>query len=146
MEKALFVTNLLLTGFLTGLIWYVQVAQYPLFLNVGKNEFLDYHAQHSNLTTLVVILPMLFELGTSGLLLLSRPAEFASWVAILALLLNVAIWAATFFVSVPLHNQLDAHGYDAQVIGQLVATNWLRTIAWTARLGILTFFLFKLLK
>ena len=89
---------------------------------------------------------MIFELGTSGLLVLSRPAEFALGAAILALLLNVAIWAATFFISVPLHNQLDAHGFDAQVIGQLVATNWLRTLAWTARLGILTFFLFRLLK
>ena len=146
MEKVLFVSNLVFAGFLTGLIWYVQIAQYPLFSSVGKNEFVEYHARHSNLTTIVVILPMLFELGTSALLLLYRPVEFALWAAIAGLVLNIIIWVATGFVSVPLHNKLDILGYNIEVIQQLVATNWIRTIAWTTRLGLLIFFLFKLLK
>ncbi len=35
----------------------------------------------------------------------------------------------------PLHNQLHA-GYSAAVIGRLVATNWVRTAAWTLRAGL----------
>jgi hypothetical protein len=36
----------------------------------------------------------------------------------------------------PMHVRL-ARGYDAELIGRLVATNWLRTIVWTAR-GVLS--------
>ena len=50
---------------------------------------------------------------------------------------------ATFVISVPRHNLLAA-GFDAAVIDSLVATNWIRTIAWTARAGLAAWFLARL--
>lgn len=42
------------------------------------------------------------------------------------------VWAATMWLSVPRHSQLAA-GFDGDAHAALVTTNWVRTIAWTAR-------------
>jgi hypothetical protein len=46
--------------------------------------------------------------------------------------LLAVIWASRFFVQVPLHAKLEC-GFDPAVIDRLVATNWVRTAAWTMR-------------
>jgi len=75
---------------------------------------------------------MLAEAAIAGLLLLHRPPAVSAWMAWTGALLVAAIWAVTFFVSVPCHAVL-AEGFDAQAHARLVDTNWLRTLAWTAR-------------
>jgi len=47
----------------------------------------------------------------------------------------MAIWASTSLVQVPLHERLSA-GWDDAAQRRLVATNWIRTALWTARLGL----------
>jgi len=113
---------------MTGLIWFVQVVHYPLMGAVGASGFAAYHAAHSRLTTLVVGPLMLVEAACAVWIALERPSTVA-WVG---LGLLAVVWGATFFVSVPRHNLLAA-GFDAAVIDSLVATNWIRTIAWTVR-------------
>ncbi len=117
-----------------GLIWFVQVVHYPLFLQVGVENFPAYEAAHADRTTYVVAPLMLIELATAGLLLLPglRPGMISAWQAWAGAALVGVIWLSTAFLQVPLHNQLHA-GYSADVIGKLVATNWIRTIAWSAR-------------
>lgn len=116
------------TWAMTGLIWFVQVVHYPLLAGVGPAGFVAYHAAHSRLTTLVVGPLMLVEAACAVWIALERPSA-ATWAGVG--LLGV-VWAATFFVSVPRHNLLAA-GFDAAVIEGLVATNWIRTLAWSAR-------------
>ena len=120
-----------------GVIWFVQIVHYPLFLSVGHAHFAAYEAAHANRTTYVVAPLMLVEL-VSSLLLLSpalRPDGLSvAWAWLGAALIGV-IWASTAFVQVPLHNQLQS-GYSAAAIGKLVATNWVRTVAWSCRAGI----------
>ena len=41
----------------------------------------------------------------------------------------------TVFVSAPLHERLNAH-FDPATLDRLIATNWIRTVAWTARAGL----------
>lgn len=124
---------------MTGLIWFVQVVHYPLMGAVGASGFAAYHAAHSRLTTLVVGPLMLVEAVCGVWIEFERPSPAAwSGVALLAV-----VWGATFLVSVPRHNLLAA-GFDAAVIDSLVATNWIRTIAWTARAGLAAWFLVSL--
>jgi hypothetical protein len=80
---------------------------------------------------------MLVELATSLALLAPslRPASVPGWSAWLAAGLVGAIWCSTAFLQVPIHNQL-AQGYDAGLVSRLVTTNWIRTVAWTLRSGI----------
>lgn len=120
---------------MVGLIWFVQVVHYPLFARVGASGFALYEAEHSALTTWVVAPFMLAELG-SALYLAARPPQGvpAIWVWLGVVLCGV-VWAATASLSVPQHSILAA-GFDARAWRMLVLTNWVRTLAWSAR-GIL---------
>jgi hypothetical protein len=126
------------TLFLVGLIWFVQMVHYPLFAAVGTAGFAAYAEAHAERTTWVVAPVMLIEL-VSALSLLRYRLPRAAVVAGVVLL--AIVWASTFLLQVPRHGIL-AGGFDAAAHQGLVATNWLRTAAWTAR-GILALRLLK---
>ena len=126
--------QLLTTLAMFGLIWFVEIVHYPLFLHVGAQEFPAYEAAHANRTTYVVAPLMLVELATALLLLLPRlrPSVISASGAWIGASLLAVIWLSTALLQVPLHNRLQA-GYSAELIRNLIATNWIRTAAWTAR-------------
>jgi hypothetical protein len=118
------------TLFLAGLIWFVQVVHYPLFGSVGVDGFSVYSRLHSSRTTWVVAPPMLIELAAAvALLVVPGVPRWMSWTG--AGLLAI-VWLSTFLLQVPRHNEL-ARGFDAAAHARLVATNWIRTFAWSAR-------------
>lgn len=118
--------------FLMGLIWTIQIVHYPLMAKVGAQGFAEYERLHSTMITPLVGPAMLVEAAVVGMLLLQRPAAIPGWMPWAGAALVALIWAVTFFVSVPCHAAL-AEGFDAQAHARLVDTNWLRTLAWTAR-------------
>ena len=113
-----------------GLIWYVQLVHYPMFSRFGPDAFRATMLEHQNRTTLIVAPVMLVELASGVWLLFSDvlPRE----VSLLNLAGLAVIWVATGFVQVPLHQRLLAR-LDPGLIQALVLTNWVRTLAWTAR-------------
>jgi magnesium-transporting ATPase (P-type) len=124
---------------LVGLIWFVQVVHYPLFNRVGESSFPLYHADHSRLTTWVVAPLMVIELGTALALVWKRPDAIPDWAPWLGLALVAVVWLSTALVQVPRHDLL-SNGFDETAYRALVLTNWLRTIAWSAR-GVLLFWM-----
>jgi len=138
--KLLLLLNFALTAYLTGLIWTVQVVHYPSFAQVAPDKFVAFHQQHSTRMSWVVMAPMVLELALAAWLVYAgRALGTAVWWSLGLVLL---VWAATFLVSVPFHNRL-AHGYDYVAIDGLVRTNWLRTLAWTVRSGLLGWLLWR---
>jgi hypothetical protein len=128
-----FLACLAATLYLTGVIWTVQVAHYPLFAKVGPEAFRTYHAAHTGAMGLVVGPAMLAQLGTSALLAFAVPAPpgLPRPLLLLGFALAVGTWGVTGLVSVPLHGKL-AGGWDADAGRALVLTNWIRTALWTA--------------
>lgn len=124
--------HLTATLYLTGLIWTIQVVHYPLMNRVAVERFPEFHRQHGNRISLVVILPMAIELGTAVLLAVAVPPGVPKALVISGLVLVIAVWLSTFAIQVPCHHRL-ARGFDAAVHRKLVCSNWLRTAAWTAR-------------
>ncbi len=124
--------NAAATLFMLGLIWFVQVVHYPLFAAVDRDGFVAFHAAHSRLTTLVVGPPMLLEAITAALLVIARPSAAPAAAAWTGLALVGVIWLSTALVQVPNHGVLAA-SLEPGAIRALVAGNWLRTVAWTAR-------------
>jgi len=115
--------------FMTGLIWFVQVVHYPLLAFVGA-ESTAYQNAHMRRTTLVVAAPMLAEL-TAGIILAALRVG-PGWQRWPATVLLAVVWLATITLLVPAHDAL-GRGFDARVHRRLVASNWIRTVAWTAR-------------
>lgn len=132
----LLIFQLVSCSFMTGLIWTIQILHYPAFSLIPTDEFKKFHAAHSRNITFIVLPAMLLELMTAVLLILKFPEIRIFWMNMILVLL---IWLSTFFLSVPCHNSLTA-SQDQEVIKRLVLTNWVRTILWSSRLCLLTFF------
>lgn len=121
---------------LVGLIWFVQLVHYPLLAEVGTEAFVRYETLHRQRITPLVAPLMFVEAGGACLLLLVVRQTASSRLAWTALFLLLSIWGSTFFWQVPLHERLN-EGFNAATHLELVRSNWLRTLAWTARGGLL---------
>jgi len=130
-----FLAHLGATLLMAGVIWMVQLVHYPLFAGVGAEGWTAYEAAHQSKITLIVGPLMLVELATALWLVVDRPAELPGWAVLSGAALVGVIWASTAFLQVPLHATLGA-GFDADAHARLVATNWVRTAAWTLRGGL----------
>ena len=131
----------LATAMMTGIIWFVQIVHYPLFTQIPKEGFTRYEQSHTVRTGWVVAPLMLLELGTALLLLFYRPEGHpiplcTSPLYMTALGCLILIWLSTFLLQVPLHGVLEKQP-DHRSMLLLERTNWIRTILWTLRLGLL---------
>lgn len=123
-----------------GLIWFVQIVHYPLFGDIGRNEFSSYEQKYQNLVVFVVGPLMLLELITAVWLLTFRfDGNAIDWLAWTGAGLLLIIWLSTTFLQVPRHNEL-LMGYNEDSHRWLVVTNWVRTVAWSLR-GVITLLL-----
>ena len=129
------------TLIMLGVILVIQVVHYPLFRGVGSERFPEYEAAHTSRITWIVLPTMLIELGTAGLLLLAPLGPAQRGLAWVGLALVAVIWASTGLIQVPLHGRL-SKGFDPEAHGRLVASNWVRTVAWSAR-GVLALLLVR---
>jgi hypothetical protein len=132
---AVVVLNLASTLVLVGMIWTVQIVHYPLMAHVGRESFVAYESAHAPRMASIVMLPWALEGITTAWLLIDRPASVGVglvWSGAAAASLTVLV---TIIWSVPAHGQLRA-GFDADIHARLVATNWIRTIGWTAHAAI----------
>lgn len=122
-----------------GVAWFVQIVHYPLFAEVGTAQFRAYHAEHSSRTSLVVVAPMICELATSIWLAFDPPdasgGDPLTTLAIAGAILAIGTWVVTFGAAVPAHQALEP-GFDAPVHRQLLRSNLVRTILWSAHGGV----------
>ena len=126
-----FFVTLAFTLYMTGMIWSMQVFEYPLFALVGRNEFLSYHAAHNRSLPFFVILPSVLALGSAIVLFWIRPAGIPLWSVVVVVALDLAVIVSTVAWQAPLHGRLDREGFSAEIIGTLVRSNWIRTVLWT---------------
>lgn len=132
MENLIFLAHLGATLYLVGVIWLVQLLVYPSMAQVGADGYAAYHNLHTSRITPVVAPAMIVELLTAIYLVFARVEAIDKRYFWLGLLLVLIIWASTFFLQVPLHDEL-VKNFNAAVQKRLVLTNWLRTAAWTLR-------------
>lgn len=126
--------HLIITAYLTGLIWTIQVVHYPLFAHVPDHDFTTYEKKHVRLISFIVGPAMLLEavLAISVLLVGDAVPTGYSIAGYLGLGCLVVIWLSTWFLQVPCHNLL-GESFNLSAIKRLVITNWIRTLCWTMR-------------
>lgn len=138
MTKTILIMQIASTLMMTGIIWIIQLVQYPFFSEVNADNFPKYHAAHTFWITPVVAPTMIVELITSILIIFYPPANLDFKLLWLGLVLTLIVWSSTFFIQIPLHNKL-SKGFDADAHSSLVNTNWIRTVAWSFR-GVLVIY------
>ena len=131
--------HLIFTSIMTGVIWVIQIVHYPSFHFIEKELYTAFQKFHMNKISIIVIPIMLAELITGMMLFLDKSSK--SPILIISFVILVLIWLITGVFFSKAHNELMT-GYQELVINQLVAMNWIRTLLWTLRLLLLTFFVY----
>lgn len=129
LNLVLLVLEWIVSLFLCGLIWTVQLVHYPSFRYISKDKFVHFEHFHQKSISSLVVPFMILEICLSFYNLITRIEGFIYFSSFLALLL---IWFSTFFLSVPIHSKLQ-EGHNSENIEKLIKTNWPRTILWTLR-------------
>ena len=114
---------------MVGVIWLVQLLVYPAMREVPAERWLPWHLQHCQRITYVVGPLMLVEVFSAlGLwwLGLSGPVFH------LSLALLAVNWLSTLVIQIPLHGRCEKE-HSPVAIRWLIASNWIRTLAWSAR-------------
>ena len=115
-----------------GVIWIVQVVHYPLMRFVSGEQFAGFESAHRMRISWVVG-PLMAVEGVCVLaFLFAPPAGLPWWLPWAGAGAEAIAIGTTVFVSAPLHDGLNAH-FDPAALHRLIATNWIRTAAWTGR-------------
>ncbi len=135
MKDLIFLIHSGATLFLVGLIWTIQIVHYPLFANVGESVYAAYQTSHMTRITYVVAPVMFAELLTAIYFVFASYDKINPKLFWFGLALVLVLWASTLFIQSPIHGRL-MEKFDADLVNKLVWTNWIRTIIWTIRGGL----------
>jgi hypothetical protein len=107
---------------------------------IPDDGFVKYEQQHTRLISFVVG-PLMAVEGLCVLaVFFARPDAVPVWSTWLGGILEATAIGVTAFVSAPMHGRLEL-GPDPRLLDRLIATNWIRTAAWTGRAAIALFML-----
>jgi hypothetical protein len=130
----MYILNIALSWGLLLLIWLVQIIIYPGFSRIPSEDFVRYHRWYVIRISAFVLPLMICEvIVTVACVMLGD----YSYPHLLPAFLVAVVWLSTFLLQVPIHNRLQSRKDDA-LIGRLVGTNWIRTIAWSLKAIIVT--------
>ncbi len=101
-------------------------------MKAGSEGFALCSKAHSPLTAYVVGPPMPLEAATAILLVFDRPEGVPFAAALAGLALVVLIWLSTALLQAPRHRALGRRFDEGTWFG-LILSNWVRTVAWSAR-------------
>lgn len=118
--------------------WYVGLVHYPAFRFVTAEEWTQFHAMHTSATGILVGPPMIIQILCSFAALSLSDSWWVKGSVVLCLALSVG-W--TGVVSGPIHMKLVTK--DAELIEQLIRTNWPRALAWTLQAVLAAWMLVK---
>ncbi|MGD8293472.1 MAG: hypothetical protein PVF37_17310 [Desulfobacterales bacterium] len=126
--------NLAISWGLLILIWLVQLIIYPGFQRISREAFTAYHRWYVIRISAVVLPLMVAELVLTIWWILS---DAYSPISLSAGFFVIIVWISTFVLQVPTHNRLKT-GKDQTRIQRLVMTNWIRTMAWSLKAGLVS--------
>ncbi|MFM1903366.1 MAG: hypothetical protein RLZZ440_1266 [Planctomycetota bacterium] len=141
LEQAGLAAQVIASGMMCGVIWFVQLVHYPQLGDVPGEAGREYARRNRQRTAWVVLPPMIVEAVAAVWCAVWPPAGVAPALTYVGLGLVVAAWLSTLLVQMPLHERLGREGSRPDLVGRLVASNWLRTLLWTGRALLATWML-----
>ena len=124
--------NFISTSLMVGVIWVIQLLNYPSFHFINDKKYIEFQHFHMQRISFIVIPAMLIELASALLL----AYFFRSSLTIILLALLLGVWVITFIFFTNMHQKL-TNGYNQSIVDRLIQINWSRTILWSLRLIIL---------
>lgn len=124
-----------------GQIWFCQIVVYPLFAQVGEDEYIRYHRFYSRHIPLPIIIPGFASFLLPVPLALYGPAV-PGWMSGMNIAAGIVGLLVTVLLEIPRHNRLEKAGKDVVLIAQLIGYNWPRTLSITTQ-SLITFLMLR---
>ena len=121
--------NVVLNSILVGIILMTQFITYPLFQFIDS-DFKTYHKAYVKRMGYVVAPLMALELM---LVIKIITHHYSNAIIILIGILTLIIWLSTFFIQVPVHNNISKEKPKNKVLF-LIKSNYIRTLCWILKL------------
>ncbi len=130
--QAVLIAQVLGSAGMFGVIWVIQLVHYPLMRKVPMAAFGAFETEHQRRITYVVGPLMAIEGIAVLVVFFARPSCLSFTIVLVGGIVEAVAIGTTAFVSAPMHGRMAASGNPA-LLDRLIATNWIRTAAWTAR-------------
>lgn len=136
MSYSLLALQLVVTAMLTGIIWFVQLVHYPLLGQLGEGTA-GYMQRHMTLATWVIG-PLIGAETLFAALVLAQHWQRSAYIEysiaspMVGFGLVLLILVSTKYLQRPCYKVL-CRGPHPQTLRRLIATNWIRTVAWSVR-------------
>jgi hypothetical protein len=136
LSHSLLLFALCLQFYNVGTIWFCQRMAYPLFGKVGEAEYVSFHKFYLSRIPLPVIIPGFLSMFAPIAVLIWLPENVPVWMAWANVLCGAMTLYITVGLEIPRHNLLEKHGKNDQIIAELIAYNWPRTLSITVSAGL----------
>jgi hypothetical protein len=120
-----------------GIVWFTQIAVYPLWPLVGRDQFHDYHLTwwHDMWPSFG---PVILMFVCSVVLLWKVPAGVSKYLLWLGVLLQLIEHSLTAFFWAPVQAAMATNdGMSAVLYRELMATHWFRVLFFLAYAGLM---------
>jgi hypothetical protein len=129
----LFLVTLALVFYNLGSTFIESFVNYPTWRLVGANEFRAFHQAVGFLYIIYGVAPGVLATVLTLLLLYFRPPAIPTWAILVAVGLQLVMWAFSVSIKIPIQMKLDKEGLSPSLINRLIVTNlWLRRLPTTA--------------
>jgi hypothetical protein len=109
---------------------FVEYYSWPEAGRLMQPGFAEWLTASSKMRIPVLVLPMVLNTLLAFSLLRYLPAVAPRWALWIILCCHVAAWTSTILFQLPLEMQLGKEGFAPQTMQQLLATDWIRKIAF----------------
>jgi hypothetical protein len=137
MELFIYGVYCFLAAYNAGNMMSLQIQHYGIYPFVGKENFKEYMRANNKAALIPAILPGMLMLIMSIVPMFFHPVFMTTLEAIVSLALNIIAFISTLRWQRKLQSDTVNTGYEEKKVKLLLATNWIRTIAFML-LGILT--------
>jgi len=130
--SAALVGNLCASVFMTGIIFFIQIVQYPLLHNISTFDFSCYFKKSNYRISWIVYSALVIEIGFAiGLSFLPVRAVMQVPILITYMLLAAAT-LNTFLIQAPMTQRLQL-AFDRELLSKVMFFNGVRLVTWTLR-------------
>jgi hypothetical protein len=119
-----------------GTIWFAQCVVYPLFGQVGAQDYIAYHRFYASHILFVIVIPGFLSFILPLVVFVFLPQSVSALMALANVVMGFIGLAVTVGLEIPRHNKLERTGKNGALIAELIAYNWPRTASITVSAGL----------
>lgn len=134
------IIQLISSGAILGVLWYLQLVHYPLLKKV-KDNFTAYETLSVRKILFFMTPWIILDVLVNVILALNLSSGFAGIIMGIILALSIFTWLMTFFFQIDIQQEL-LSGFSLKSLKSVIRSSLIRTIIWSFKVALLVYYVF----